>query len=166
MIVAAGKITTHANQIAVGHRMNVIRPETLQALVELKIKYANSIELSDLKVYLTRSPFGTEADAKINDLIQQWEADFKRKAQYIQQRRNIIHTIRELAEQPLYKSKRAFVTVEIRAHHNAKYQPLITDEATQEMLRELSSPLAGYLGCKQLPGDQERFYFCKEMPDT
>lgn len=146
--------------------MNVIRPETLQALVELKIKYANSIELSDLKVYLTRSPFGTEADTKINDLIQQWEADFKRKAQYIQQRRNIIHTIQELAEQPLYKSKRAFVTVEIRAHHNAKYQPLITDEATQEMLRELSSPLAGYLGCKQLPSDQERFYFCKEMPDT
>lgn len=164
LIVAAGKITSHSNKIAVGHRMNVIRPETLQALVELKIKYKDSIDLGDLKVYLMRLPFGTEADTKLNDLIQQWNADFKRNAQYIQQRRNIIRTIQELAEQSLYKSKKAFVTVEIRAHHNAKHQPLITDEATQEILRELSSPLVGYLGRKQLPGDQERFYFCKDMP--
>lgn len=164
LIVAAGKITTHANKIAVGHRMNVIRPETLQALVALKIKLQDAIDLGDLKVYLMRSPFGTEADAKINSLIHQWQSDFKRKERYIQQRRNIIRTVQELAKQSIYRGKTAFVTVEIRAHHNAKYQPLITDEAAQEMLSELSSPLSGYLGRKHLPGDQERFYFCKDMP--
>ncbi len=164
LIVAGGNITPDANKIAVGHKMNVIRPETLQSLVELKIKHEGSIDLSDLKAYLQISPFGTDADAKVEALIQRWETEFKQKEDYIQQRLQIIQTIKELSEQTIHRGKNAFVSVEIRAHYNAKYQPCVTDEATREMLKELASPVSGYLGRKQLPGDQERFYFVKDMP--
>ncbi len=164
LIVAAGKITTHANKIAHGHRMNVIKPETFQLLVALKIKYEEAIELTDFKVYLETAPFGAEADAKIESWIQRWEAEFKQKAQYIQQRSRIIQTIKDLSAQTIHQGQTAFVAIEIRAHYNAKYQPLVTDEAAKDMLKELSSPLSGYLARKQLPGDQERFSFVKDMP--
>ena len=163
LIVAAGKITFHANKIAIGHKMNVIRPETFQSLVELKMKHEDAIELSDLKVYLQIPPFGTDADAKIKTLIQQWEIDLRQKEDYLQQRLQIIQTIKELSKQTIHGGRNAFVSVEIRAHYNARYQPYVTDEATREMLKELVSPVSGYLGRKQLPGDQERFYFVKDM---
>ena len=166
LVVAAGKITSHAEKIARGHEISVIRPETLQSLILLKAKYSDSIELSDLKVYLQAPPFGMDADAKILDLIKRWELEFKRKDQYIQQRSQIVATLKELSAQPIHGTKTSFVSLEIRAHHNAKYSPPITDEATQSILTELASPLLGYLGNKQLPGDQERFYFLKDMPEA
>jgi hypothetical protein len=49
--------------------MNVLRPETLQKLVEIKAKYQGAIDLIDLKPYLENSPFGEEADDKINEYI-------------------------------------------------------------------------------------------------
>lgn len=163
LIIAAGRVTSHANKIAVGHRMNILRPETLQALVELKLKYATALETSDLKVYLERSPFGVEADEQIKTLIQQCETDVNRRAEYLQQRLQVIQTVKELSAQTIHRSKKAFIATEIRAHHNAKYQPLLTDDAAAEILQELSSPLSGYLSSKKLLGDQQQFGFLKDM---
>ncbi|MGB7485527.1 MAG: hypothetical protein WA901_05005, partial [Phormidesmis sp.] len=164
LIIAAGDLTTHSHKIAVGHQMNVLRPETVQALVELVLKYEHVIDLSDLKGYLSHPPFGVEADAHIKSIIEECEADIKSKSEYMQPRVQIIQTIKELSEQTIHTGKKAFVAVEIRAHHNAKYQPLITDSAAEEMLKELSSPVSGCLSCKHLLGDQQRFRFVKDMP--
>ena len=73
LVVAAGKITSHAEKIAHGHKINVIRPETLQALVLLKEKYADAISILDLKGYLQRPPFGMKADEQVLTWVEQCE---------------------------------------------------------------------------------------------
>ncbi len=164
LIIAAGDLTSHSNKIALGHQMNVLRPETFQALVELALKYEQAIDLSDLRACLSRPPFGVEADAQIKAMLQKRAAAVKRRSEYLRQRVQIIQTIKELSAQKIHSGRKAFTAVEIRAHHNAKYQPLVTDSAVEEMLKELSSPLSGYLSSRNLPGDQQRFRFVKDMP--
>ena len=171
LILAAGRITGPANETARKHGINVIRPESLQALVELKLKYENSFRLSDrlseLKKCLEEPHFGTEADAEVCSLVQKWETEFKEDAEYIQRGRQIVQTVKELSEQPIHKGRKDFFVSEIRAHHNAKYQPCITDKTTKDKLMELSSLYsAGYLGKKKVSVDQERFYFKKDMPQA
>lgn len=167
LILAAGRIADYANKTAIEHDINVIRPESLQALVELKLKYGNSFSLSDLKDCLQNPRFGIEADAKICSLVQQWETEFREEAERPQRVRQIVQTVKELSEQPIHKERRDFSATEIRAHYNAKYQPCITDKATKDTLTGLSSPYsAGYLGQKRISGDQERFYFKKDMPQA
>lgn len=163
LILAAGRITDHSNQVAVGHRMNVIRPETLQALVELKLEY-EAFKASDIEASLQAPPFGTGADDKIFSLVQKRKKDLEEEAQYLPRRRQIIQTIKELSTQPFLKKRTAFSVVEVRSHHNAKYQPFITDESAKSMLTELSSPLSGFLGKEQHMNEQAYFYFKKDMP--
>ncbi len=163
LVVAAGRITNDAHQIAEGHGINVIRPKTLQTLVELKLKYENSVNLDDLKTYLQKPPFSTAANEHLLTFIQELEDGFKRKEQDFLQGVQIIQTIKDLSAQTIHRGQKAFVAIEIRAHYNAKYRPILTDEATKDILIELSSPFAGFLARKHLPGDQERFYFVKDM---
>lgn len=163
LVVAAGKITHDAHQIAEAHGINVIRPETLQALVELKLKYENSVNLDDLKTYLKNPPFSIAANDHLLAFMQELKDDFKRTEEDFHQGVQIIQTIKDLSAQTIHRGQKAFVTVEIRAHYNAKYQPLMTDGATKDILIKLSSPFSGFLARKHLPGDQERFYFVKDM---
>jgi len=163
LILAAGRITDQSNQIAIGHKMNVIRPETFQALVELELEYA-AFKASDLEASLQTPPFGTEADDKISSLVQGKKKDLEEEAQYLPRRRQIIRTIKALSAQPFPKKRTAFSIVEVRSHHNAKYKPFITDESTKSMLIELSSPLSGFLGKEQRTDGQLHFYFKKDMP--
>jgi hypothetical protein len=165
LVVAAGKITHDAHQIAEAHGINVIRPETLQALVELKLKYENSVDLDDLKIYLKNPPFSIAANDHLLAFMQELKDDLKHTEQGFQQGVQIIQTIKDLSAQTIHKGQKAFVIVEIRAHYNAKYQPLMTDEATKDILIELSSPFSGFLARKHLPGDQERFYWVKDMQE-
>ncbi len=165
LVVAAGNITTHAHRIAEEHSINVIRPETLQALVELQLKYENySVDIHDLKFYLERPPFSIATDDQVKAFIQECEKEIGKREWYLQQRRQIMGTVQELSNQPIHRSRTAFTAVEIRAHHNAKYEPCVTDEAMQDMLTELSSPLCGNLARRNLPGESERFSFVKDIP--
>ncbi len=164
LIVAAGRITSDSNQIAVGQKMNVILPETFQSLVELKAEY-QSFRVSELEASLHSPPFGIEADDKLFSLIQKKKKDLEEEAQYLPRRRQIIQTVKELSAQPFQKRRTAFSVVEVRSHHNAKYQSFITDEAAKNMLIELSSPLSGFLGKDQADG-QPYFYFKKDMPQA
>lgn len=163
LILAAGRITDHSNQIAIGHKVNVIRPETFQALVELSLEY-EAFRASDIEASLQALPFGTDADDKLFSFAQKKRKDLEEEAQYLPRRKQIIQTIKELSAQPFPKKRTAFSVVEVRSHHNAKYQPFITDESAKSMLIELSSPLSGFLGKEQRMNEQVHFYFKKDMP--
>ncbi|NEQ49929.1 MAG: DUF1802 family protein, partial [Leptolyngbya sp. SIO3F4] len=69
IIFAAGELTMAAKQTARNSKMNVLRPETLQRLIELKTSYPHSFDVHDLKPVLTREPFSEEADQKFNQFI-------------------------------------------------------------------------------------------------
>lgn len=162
LILSAGRIPDPSNQVAISHKMNVIRPETLQTLVELKVEYPK-LRISSLEASLKQSPFGREADDKIFSWAQKKKQELEIEAQYLPRRRQIIQTIKELTAQPFHKKRTAFSVVEVRSHHNAKYQPFVTDEVANDMLTELSSPLSNFLGREQVD-QQVRFYFKKDMP--
>ena len=156
IIVAAGPLTNPANQAAIGSKMNVIRPETLQRLVELKAKQPGSIDLLQLKPCLEQQPFGEEADAKVNRYID----DVREK---LKVRSHIVQLVKDFLERTKSTS------VEFNQLHGAyaysmSPQPLKYEEMHQ-ILIELSSPLTGYLG--RIKGENwqsDRFYFLRDLP--
>ncbi|MEG4961735.1 MULTISPECIES: DUF1802 family protein [unclassified Microcoleus] len=155
MILAAGPLTNPANQAAIGSKMNVIRPETLQKLVELKAKQPGSIDLLQLKPCLEQQPFGEEADAKVNSYIDEvWEK--------LKVRSHVLCILKKYLETT--GSERASVDVLIGAYSMSKPPKKLSREELHEMLVELSSPLTGYAGRikgENLRGD--RFYFLRDL---
>jgi hypothetical protein len=157
VILAAGPLTNPANQAAIGSKMNVIRPETLQRLVELKAKQPGSIDLLQLKPCLEQQPFGEEADAKVNRYIDDVREKLKVRSDLIK----------------IVKNRLEITGVEnagVEALHGAYYanpnppQPL-TQKEMHEILIELSSPLTGFLG--RIKGEdwrRDRFYFLRDLP--
>lgn len=155
IIMAAGQLNRHAKQTAIGNHMNVIRPETLQKLVELKAKQPGSIDLLQLKPCLEQQPFGQEADAKVNRYIDEVREKLKVRSY-------IVQLVKDFLERTRSES------VEFNQLHGAyafsmSPQPL-NYEAMHEILVELSSPLTGYLG--RIKGDdwrRDRFYFLRDL---
>ncbi|MFB2894529.1 DUF1802 family protein [Aerosakkonemataceae cyanobacterium BLCC-F50] len=154
LIMAAGKLNDHANQTAVGNKMNVIRPETLQKLVQVKADYPGSINLLELKICLENSPFGEDADKKVNNYIINVEKSIKLRS-------HIVESVKQLCE-----SDSELPTVaEIKVQYNAKFAAgfNLTDKLVYDLLVELSSPLTGYLGRKKGSDGSDRFYYLRNL---
>jgi hypothetical protein len=136
--------------------MNVIRPETLQKLVELKAKQPGSIDLLQLKPCLEQQPFGEEADAKVNRYIDDVREKLKVRSQ-------IIQAVKQLCSDSDFPT-----VVEIKVQYNATFAATdskLTNESVKDLTIELSSPLTGYLG--RIKGDNwqsDRFYFLRDLP--
>jgi hypothetical protein len=157
IIMAAGQLNSHARQTAIGNRMNVIRPETLQRLVELKAKHPGAVDLFELKPYLEEEPFGEEVDTKVNGYIDEvW--------QQVKERSNIIQTVKKMKETE--PDQPHFEVSDIKAEYNAnfaKQSNRLDIQKTREILLELSSPLTGYLGRRKATDGSDRFYFLREL---
>jgi hypothetical protein len=153
LIVAAGELNSYALRTATENQMNVIRPETLQRLVELKTNYEGAIDLSKLERVLQQAPFGL-ADDKVNRAIDKIWQDIKLRSHIVQLVKN-------------YLEKTGFERVSVHALHGAYAisnppQPLKPD-ALHEILVELSSPLTGYLGRTNGRNGSDRFYFLRDL---
>ncbi len=157
IIISAGSLNIHSNPIAIGSKMNVIRPETLEKLVKLKVSYAGSINLRNLKSSLESEPFGEDSNSKLLDFIEKAKLEIKLRS-------HIVQTVKEEQDGNQYVS-----VTEIRSTYNAKYvkspQPKLDDSVVKDILIELSSPLAGYLGRVEEAGKKcDRFYFLRDLP--
>lgn len=157
IIMAAGQLNSHAKQTAIGNHINVMRPETLQKLVELKAKHPGSINLIELKPCLENPPFGEDADLKVNAYIDEaW--------QRIKERSNIIQTVKKMKEAE--PNQPHFEVSDIKAEYNAnfaKQNNRLDIQKTREILLELSSLLTGYLGRIKTVDGSDRFYFLREL---
>jgi hypothetical protein len=150
IIMAAGELTKDAEQTARGNKMNVIRPETLQRLVELKAQYPGSIDLLKLKPCLEREPFGSDADRKVNEYIDRIERKIKVRSHLID----------------LVKKMNREVGVEYLkgAYDNSHPPKFLSHRDMNEILIELSSPLTGYLGRKKgQDWNEDKFYFLRDL---
>ena len=155
IILAAGELNKHANKTAIGNKMNVLRPETLQKLVELKAKHEGSINLLELKPCLEQAPFGEDADDKVKLYIDKvW--------QNIRLRSHLVGLVKK------YLQNTGLDNAGVEALHGAYFgsnppQPLKTEEM-HDILIELSSPLTGYLGrIKGSDWRSDRFYFLRDL---
>jgi uncharacterized protein (UPF0335 family) len=155
IILAAGELTVDANRTTIGNKMNVIRPETLQRLVELKAKYEGSIDLLELKPYLERPPFGEEADVKVNQYID-------KVFQKIKLRSHVVKVVRKHLE--TIKKEDAEVSELHTAYIYSNPPQDLDRERLRDILIELSSPMIGYLG--RIEGkdwQSDRFYFLRDL---
>ncbi|BDA72163.1 unknown protein [Calothrix sp. PCC 7716] len=152
LIIAAGKLTSYAQRTATEHDMNVITPETLQKLVELQASYKNSINLLELKEYLQQALFGI-ADDKVNHYIYKVNQDIQLRAQ-------LIELVKKYQENTGYKR----ASVDALHGYVAGASIRIKLQELHDILVELSSPLAGYLG--RIKGEdwrRDRFYFLRDL---
>jgi hypothetical protein len=155
IIMAAGQLNRHAKQTAIGNHMNVIRPETLQRLVELKANQPGSIDLLELKPCLEQQPFGDEADAKVNRYID----DVREK---LKVRSHVLSILKKYHENS--GSERASVDALSGAYSMSNPPKKLSREELHEILVELSSPLTGYAG--RIKGEslgRDRFYFLRDL---
>jgi predicted negative regulator of RcsB-dependent stress response len=159
IIMAAGQLNKDAKQTAIGNHINVIRPETLQKLVELKAKHPGSINLLELKACLEQQPFGEDADAKLNAYINKILEEIKLRS-------HIISILKQHLENT--GDERISVEALFGAYTSPKPPKKLSREDLHEILIELSSPLTGYLGrikggIKGESLERDRFYFLQDL---
>ena len=119
---------------------------SLQKLVELHAQYPNSINLIELRSYLTDGV----CDAKIDEYVQV----VKRR---INTRSLIVSITKELMDATGDDS------ISVRTIHGAylaKNPPeRLSETELRDILIELASPIVGYLGRKE-----DKFYFLRHLP--
>ncbi len=145
MIVAAGELTEDANQTALGNRLNVIRPETIQNLTQLKKHYPGSINLFALKECLEREPFGEQADQKLRTYLDQ-------VIHALQVRSDLVQLIKQIHGDLQFLRGRFYGTHRLE------------DLEMYHILIELASPLTGYISWhKTHEWKTDSFYFLRDF---
>jgi hypothetical protein len=148
ILAIAGKLNRQANQTAIGSQMNAITPETLQRLAQLKVDHPGSIDLLKLKPCLESPPFGEDADRKISSYIDEIINE-------LQLRSIIVDLVQDSGEE----SKSVEALSAIYNHSYTKSGGKMSKEKFRDILIELSSPVAGYLG----RNNQDEFYFLRSL---
>ncbi len=153
LIIGAGNPTPDVITAAYKWKVSIIKAMTLQKLVELKAKYDGAINLFELKKYLQAG----QIDEEIGKYIHKVESDIKLRSRIVQ-----------IVKEEQDETQDISVT-EIRSTYNAKYvkspAPKLIDSVVKDLLIELSSPLAGYLGRVEENGKKcDRFYYLRDLP--
>ena len=144
-----------ASKVAGSIKISIIKATTLQKLVELKAKYDGAIDLFEFKKCLQ----GGQIDEEIDKYIQEVEDKIKLRSK-------IVEVVKELIIDPDSEKPTA---QDVKVHSNAtfarNYNPKLGDRLVYEILIELSSPLAGYLGRVESDGIKgDRFYYLRDLP--
>ncbi|MEQ9552569.1 MAG: DUF1802 family protein [Coleofasciculus sp. G3-WIS-01] len=153
LIVAAGELTKPALKTAQGNKISVIRPETLQHLVELQAQHKGAIDLLKLKACLQ------DAYGLADDKIEQYLVEVR---QAIAVRSHIIQSVKSFQENTSLDA--AGVDAIYGAYMGSSPpKPLMPNEL-RDILIELSSPLTGYLGrSRGNDSNRDRFYFLRDL---
>jgi hypothetical protein len=148
LIIGAGDPSTHVLNSAKDSATNIsiIKPMSLQKLVELHAQYPNSINLIELRSYLTNGV----CDAKIDEYVQ-----------VVKRRINTRSLIVSVVERLMNITGNDSIPVgTIYGAYMEKNPPEhLTEPELRDVLIELSSPIVGYLGRKE-----DRFYFLRHLP--
>ncbi len=156
IVFAAGPLTEQAQKSAKGNQMNIIRPDTLQRLTELKARFPGSIDLLSLKRCLQHPPYGEAADEKISQFVEETFRQLKIRAAVIQ-------SVKICLERSGQESVgRDSICAAYASLASFGLSSLSVGEI-HDILIELSSPVAGYLGRIQAESDRELFYFLREL---
>lgn len=149
LVIGPGNPSKNLLKASQQWNVSIMNPMSLQKLVELQAKYPGSVNLIELKEYLTAG----QIDGKIDEYIEKVKQD-------IQRRSKIIEAVKKQGE---FGTAQPTVT-EIRIQYNSMFATDINSTLSQEKVRdlliELSSPLTGYLG--RVDGT-EQFYFLREL---
>lgn len=144
LIIGPGDPTQQLIDAAKVHHIAIINPMTLEKLVKLQTKYPGSVDLIELKKYLQAG----QTDEKIQEYIDQIMKKLKLRS----------HVIQVLKKFPNPKE----IAYLKGSYDSSNPTQWLTEKEFQEILIELSSPLAGYLG--RIKDDKtEQFYFLRDL---
>jgi hypothetical protein len=150
LIIGPGEPTRNLQASAKVSSISIIKPMTLQRLVELQAKYPGSVNLIELKPYLEAG----QIDYRLDEYIDKVKSNIKLRSHLIQ-----------LVKKQIENTGDENVGVD-NLHGAYVYsnppQPLKREEM-HEILIELSSPLTGYLGRKKGREGSDRFYFLRDL---
>lgn len=150
LIIGPGNPTDQLEKAAVVHGMSILNPYTLEKLVQLQHQYPGSIDLIELKQYLKDG----RADDEVSDYIDRVRAGIHLRALIIDQVREFLLNA---------KSKAANLD-SLHAVYTVSNPPKrLTREEFHNILIELASPLAGYLGRESTVNGNDCFYFLRSL---
>jgi hypothetical protein len=148
LIIGPGDPTSDVITAAKEWKVSIIKPMSLQRLVELKAKYLGSVNLFELKKYLESG----QSDQKVDEYVQKVESEIRLRSHIVQ----------------LVKKANKTVGIDYLCGVYDVSTPTqkLTDRELHEILIELSSPLAGYLGREKSNSNWrgDRFYFLRDLP--
>ena len=158
LIIGPGEPTEQLNEEAKVHKMTIINPETLEKLVKLQAQYPGSVDLIELKKYFKKKKEDQEEwgqmDDKIDEYIETVIKDLKLRSHIIQVVKNYLNNA-QMTE--------ATVSGIHGLYCSNPPQPL-SPKQLHEILIELSSPLAGYLGRNRADDwRNDSFYYLREL---
>jgi len=151
LIIGPGEPTRNLRESAKVSSISIIKPMTLQRLVELQAKYPGSVNLIELKAYLEAG----QIDYRLDEYIDKVKSNIKLRS-------HLVQAVKQLGELGSEHQ-----TVEIRVQYNAVFaketSSKLNDSAVHNLLIELSSPLTGYLGRVKGSDGSDRFYFLRNL---
>lgn len=156
VIFSALPLTERAQQTTKRNRINVIRPETLQRLTEVKARYPGAVDLIKLKECLQTVPYGEAADERVIQFVE--ETLFRLKI-----RATVIKAVKVCLERTGQESVGTDTVCGAYATISTLELPRLSVGEMQDILVELSSPLAGYLGRDRASNGRALFYFLREL---
>jgi len=139
LVIGAGNPTDPMLHDAQEWKVSIIKAMTLQKLVELK-QYMQAGQIDD----------------KIHEYIQKVESDIKLRS-------HVVQTVKNFLLNNSFKEVETNVIFGLYAGSNPPKS--LSTEELKEILIELSSPLAGYLGRVEEDGKKcDRFYYLRDLP--
>jgi len=155
LIIGSGKPTPDVIKFSTKWKISIIKTKTLQKLVEFKAKYDGAINLFELKEYLQAG----QIDDKIDEYIQKVESDIKLRSR-------IVQSVKKLAYMGTTQPNFERICTQYNAMFFTDNESVLHDQEGKDILIELSSPLAGYLGrVKGNGGNSDRFYYLRDLPN-
>jgi hypothetical protein len=150
LIIGPGKPTSYLEESAQKSTISIINPMTLEKLVKLQAQYPGSVNLIELKNYLQAG----QIDDKIDEYIEIVVKDLKLRS-------HIIKVVKD------YLNNAQMTEATVSGIHGLYCsnppQPL-PQKQLHEILVELSSPLAGYLGRNRADDwRNDSFYYLREL---
>jgi hypothetical protein len=158
LIIGPGELTPAVRDAAKVHGMAIINPMTLEKLVKLQAQYPGSVDLIELKGYLKKEEGGQEEWGQMDDNIDKYiKIVFNR----LKLRSHIIKVVKDY----LNNAQMAEATVSgIHGRYCSNQPQFLSERELHEILVELSSPLAGYVGRKKAEDwRNDRFYYLREL---
>ncbi|MEM7063021.1 MAG: DUF1802 family protein [Cyanobacteria bacterium P01_B01_bin.77] len=148
LIIGPGTPTTQLQKASLVHGMAIINPHTLERLVKLQHQYPGSIDLIELKSYLI---YG-RADDEVALYIEQVKSGLYLRSFIVQQIRNYLLDAK--AQTANLDSLHAIYIV-------SNPPKRLSRKEFYDILIELASPFAGYLGRHASADGNDSFYFLR-----
>ena len=150
LIIGPGKPTSYLEQSAQKATISIINPMTLEKLVKLQAQYPGCVNLIELKDYLKAGQMDDQIDKYIETVIKG-----------LKLRSHIIKVVKD------YLNNAQMTEATVSGIHGLYCsnppQPL-PQKQLHEILVELSSPLAGYLGRNRADDwRNDSFYYLREL---